>query len=306
MPILNAYQFSGEIKESKDFAPTYLFVGDEETIIAESFHHFKIAFFARYGNEIPDFNVENLHADKDEVERIIESCLTLPIVSEKKLVIVHYLEKMSEQSQSALKEYCAAPNSSTCLVLLLNAKPSDATMRKELPDQVIKNGVAIKCWKPFESRRPQWIMEKVSQVGKSISFETAQLLSLEGGQSLGELASEIEKLVLFVGEKNEITLSDVKETMSFRRDRSIWDFIDHLEKGEIKKAANILGNCLEQGEEPIKILNLIARSCRRLSKNDPELFNELKRTDLLLKSGHGTESSVFEKILNRLEVQSQT
>lgn len=309
MPILDSAQFLKPSKNFKDFPSALLLIGDEENLVAESFHHFRSQFEVAYGKENLEFNVEVFHGDRDEPERIVESCMTLPFLSEKRLVVVHHIEKGSDLFQKKLTGYCSSPNPSTCLLLLWNAKPNQTTLAKELPSQIIQCGTIVKCWKLFEERKLPWVQEKCAKMGKQISPKAVEFLVKECGESLGELTSEIEKLVLYVGEKKEISLSDVQETMSFKRNRSIWDFIDHLEKGNIKKAGQILEHCLEQGEEPIKMLNMIARSVRnRVNRsnyiNVPSLlvlFNQLKQYDLLLKSGHGLEAGIFENLLNSIQ-----
>lgn len=311
MAVLDVQKFLKEIKHSKHLFPVYLFVGEEESLIAESLTAFRAVFAQRCGNENPEFNSEILHGEKESSERILESCLTLPFGSDKKLVVVHHLEKLSNQSLNALKEYCRWPNPSTCLALLWNAKLNQATLNGELTNQISAKGLVVRCWKLREERRVEWIREKLNQLKRNISMEAAELLSKEGGESIRELQSEMDKLLLFVGERKTIELADVRETMSFRRNRSVWDFLENFEKGRIKRAGQILQRCLEQGEEPLKILNLMARSYRtrmRAEKSlnaDPHgnlraaaLFNELKKSDLLLKSGEGKESGIFERLLN--------
>lgn len=317
MPTIDSRQFLREIKTAKNFHSIYLFIGEEETLISESLKDLKTVFFSRYGNEMPDFNFENIYGEQTDSAKIIESCTTLPFGADKKLVVLHHFEKLSESSKSDLKEYCASPNASTCLVILWNVKPNQQTLNHEISTEISKAGMIVKCWKPFESDRPQWIREEVFKRGKKISSEACSLLSEEGGESLSELKSEIEKLDLYTGGKNEIQANDVKESMSFRRDRSLWDFVDSLESDDIHTAGQILEFCLEQGEEPVRILSILSRSFKKMSgvesfspyrqkekpikKMDRDklflLLKELKKSDLLLKTGHDVESAVFEKLL---------
>lgn len=320
MAIVDSHRFLKEVKNLENFLSVFLFVGDEEWLIAQLLFDFKSAFTKRYGNKLPEFNLEKFRGGQDDVEKIIESCWTLPFDSEKKLVIVTHLEKLSSDSQTKLKEYCQTPNPSTSLLLLWNTKPNLTTLSKELPTQIAQKGLVIKCWKLYEGQRAEWIREEVNRLGKRISSAAVDFLSGEGGESLGELKFEIEKILLLIGEKETIELTHVQESISFRRHQSLWDFTENLEKGNIEKAGKTLERCLEQGDEPIKLLNLLARSFRKISggvepspgyffqrqQNNPlkridglekKLFNKLKRSDLLLKSGDGAESAIFEELL---------
>ncbi len=303
--IFDVQQFSQKPSASEKFAPVYVFAGDEETLVQECHHRLKTAFIKRFGDQNPDFNQSKYYGDRDSAEKIVESCQTLPLSSEMKMTTVHRAEKLSDSGQEYISEYCAAPNPSTCLTLLWLARPNETFMRKSLPSVAAKNGVLVKCWKPYEDRRPAWIESKMKEKGKTITRDAAALLSQEGGDSLSELSTELDKLVLFIGERNEAAVQDVKETMSFSRESSPWDFAEHLDKGQFRKAGAILEHCLSQGEEPIRMLNLLANACKRNADSvnglpegkEADLFREIKKADLLLKSGHGTESAVFERLL---------
>ena len=132
------------------------------------------------------------------------------------------------------------------------------------------------------------------------------LLSELGGESLAELSTEIEKLLLYVGERKDISAPDVKETLSFRRAVSTWKFSECLEKGDFKEAAKILQVCLQQGEDHFRLLHLLAQSVRQKMscedsgqpRSDPSrLLRALKNADLSLKSGEKVESACLEQFL---------
>ena len=164
-------------------------------------------------------------------------------------------------------------------------------------------GMAVKFWTLFEDRRGPWIQERALREGKDITREAAELLSREAGETLRELQSEIEKCALYVGLKKRIEVQDVRETMSFRRRQLAWDFVNHLERGNVKEAGRAMELSLQQGEEPVRMLNLLAGAFRRAAagksaKARRRLFSRLKESDLLLKTGHGPESAAFERLLN--------
>src|SRR5258708_833977 len=92
MPIIDSSQFSREIKTLKAHPPILALVGDDETLLQDLLKNYTTSFLSAYGNDFPDFNHEHIHGDKDDVERILEACSTLPFGSEKKLVVFHRLK----------------------------------------------------------------------------------------------------------------------------------------------------------------------------------------------------------------------
>lgn len=260
---------------------------------------------------MPDFNLEILHGDRDDAEKIFESCSTLPLGSDRKLVIVRRLEEYSEDSFRQIQNYCESPSPSTTLVLLWNVKLTQKMMiNEDLIRQIeaMPGGWLIKCWPLTNDRRLDWIRTTAREKGKNILGDAAEFLSKEGGNSLNEIQSEMEKIFLFLGDKKTIEISDVKECMSFRRDQSVWDLANNLEQGKLQKAGQALEHCLEQGEDPIGLLNLMARSCRRMFSGSGErdrekrrkfalLFDKIKKADLSLKTGQGKESVIFEQLV---------
>lgn len=321
MAVVDSKVFLREAKKPSSFPAVVLLMGEEETLMREALASYQSSFVGRFGDANPDFNRDTLHGDRDDAPRILDSCGTLPFGSEKKFVVVHRVEKLSESSKAALAEYCRSPNPSTCLVLVWMIRPNATALSSNLAEAAASKGVLAKFWSLYEEQRPDWVREEAGRMGKRIAREACALLAQEGGDTLGELRSEIEKLVLFVGDRPEIGLDDVKETMSFRRNSSVWDFTEKFEGGEVREAGRILERCLDQDEEPVKLLNLLARSCRtmadpaapasgwgpggrrtvrKMPAGDPriaKLFAELKRSDLMMKSGHGPEAAPFEKIL---------
>ncbi len=311
--IVDSSPFLKSLQSLTDFPGVLALVGDEDLLLFDCLKAFQNAFFKRFGDAMQDFNRETLYGDKDDAARIMDACATLPLGSERRLVIVQEAQKISASGLEELEAYFAQPNPSTSAVFLWNGKPTQPLLARGFFAQTGGQGTVVRCWKlTFEDRRSDWVRSEVFRQGKEIAREAAELLAREGGESLRELRGEIEKLALYVGQRKKIEVQDVRETMSFRRNQLVWDFTTHLEAGRTAKAGQAMEQCLEQGDEPIRILNSMARSARKIVAGsgtrrvpDPmarkavqlKLFNQIKESDLALKSGHGPESGIFERLL---------
>lgn len=304
MSAVDSSQFDKKLPGLKALPEIVFLMGEEEILVSGCLKSLRDAFAKLYGASMLDFNQDIFYGEKDEGARILDACGTLPMGMEKRLVILNHGEEISKETEEALLNYVEAPNPSTVLIILWNGKPSQTSLAKGLPFSSAQKGILVKCWKlTYDDKRADWVRGRLIAKGKDISREAAFILAQEGGESLRDLEGEIEKVLLFTGSKKVIEASDVRQTLSFRRDQNAWDFINELEAGRIRPAGTAMERCLEQGEEPILLLNLMARSARKppaaASKAGAqlELFKALKESDLALKSGHGLESGVFERLL---------
>jgi len=74
------------------------------------------------------------------------------------------------------------------------------------------------------------------------------------GMDTRQLVMEAEKLMLYIGERKEITVEDVKAITSSSAEAITWDFTDALGERRLSEALKILRQLIFQGEAPIGIM----------------------------------------------------
>ena len=97
-----------------------------------------------------------------------------------------------------------------------------------------------------------------------LSAEAVDRLCLYVGSQLAELANELEKLSLYVGDGVEISAEHVEDLVGATRGESVFDFTDAVGRGDRRAAAGLLHGLLEQGEEPNRIVPLMSRHLQLL------------------------------------------
>ena len=102
--------------------------------------------------------------------------------------------------------------------------------------------------------------------GKSIGSSAVFLLHELIGNNLLDIFHEMEKLALFSGEKKEITKDDVEKLISSLRTESVFELVDHIGNRRLYEALITLSQLLKSGEQPLKLLVLIVRQIRMISK----------------------------------------
>ncbi len=99
------------------------------------------------------------------------------------------------------------------------------------------------------------------QEGVEISEEAAQELVLRLGPDLRQLATELERLILLVGERKGISADVVKEAVpSIRVD--VFRLMDAVSEGRGREALEMLARILLLRESPVGLLYLLARQWR--------------------------------------------
>ncbi len=211
-----------------------------------------------------DFDEERLRADEIDVPRLLDSLRTLPAFGGRRLVIVrdaHRLEeKKAEAVQSALLAYVEAPLSTT--VLALAAEKVDR--RLKLWKAIEKAGLVVDCSSPDETTLPARLEAEAGAAGVRFEPGAAKLLVELAGHDLGVLEGEVAKLAAYVGEGGRVCAEAVHQMLESRRagEGSIFAWVDAVAERRSADALLGLARLLDAGEEPLRLLALLARQVR--------------------------------------------
>ncbi len=104
----------------------------------------------------------------------------------------------------------------------------------------------------------------VGRAGKRLTPAARQLVHRRAGAQVGPLASELEKLCLYVGEEPTIEEADVRTSLRDLAESWIFDFTKALAQRQAAPAVGLLRALFEQGEHPLRLLSVIARELRLL------------------------------------------
>jgi DNA polymerase-3 subunit delta len=188
--------------------PVWLWSGPEDYLKEELFRHLA----ARVIQEgTATFNLNRYRAGQDDVKVALGTCRTLPMMGDRRLVLIADVEKTPRGDREDLLAYVARPAQETVLILNGERPPGDSLNRS----LVAAGATGAVFWVPFENQTRQWVRIKFKDLGKRCDGPTAQAL-LErcgGGEGarvpLGEIAPEIEKVALAVGDREVVSPGDL-------------------------------------------------------------------------------------------------
>jgi DNA polymerase-3 subunit delta len=110
----------------------------------------------------------------------------------------------------------------------------------------------------------EFVGERLRQTGKTLEPRARETLIARAGDDLRCFQQEIEKLLLFVGERPKIHAEDVLLMVSDRGEGWIFDLTRALGDRDAAASLTQLGRLIAQGEHPLKILGTVAAEARRL------------------------------------------
>lgn len=228
-----------------------------------------------------DFNedVFDLGAGGIDPVSIASTLRTLPVLAKRRLVRVRGLasKRAAKFIEDSLLAYLDDPSETTCLVL--EADSIDRRLRWF--KRVAQVGEVRDCTAP---QRPQelraWIEKRVHAVGKQPGRGMASALLDRTGPDLDRLASEIEKLAVYVGERAKLSPDDVADLTGDLRDFALYELTDAIGGRRLPEALGLLSRLLAQGEEPLVLLAGLGNHYRRLlraSECDPLDAGEVQK-----------------------------
>ncbi|SFM79181.1 DNA polymerase III subunit delta [Thermodesulforhabdus norvegica] len=205
--------------------------------------------------------VKYFSAKTVNLDDIIEICRTRPIISRKVIIVLDDVEKSRRDGLKKLVQYVGKPSPNARLILLWN----DVKGNGEL-EQAVKSGggqvITPVALKP--SQLPAWVRQRVKLKGKRITHGAVEILIELAGHDLSVLNGDIEKLVLFVSDKEEITEDDVLNVSDRKVSYGIFDLADKIGDRKGAEALEILRNLMDAGESATALVSLIARHFRLL------------------------------------------
>lgn len=249
-----------------EFETIYCLFG-EETFLADRAKQDIIEAIIPEG--LRDFNLNIFDAVDCDVARVRDALETLPMMSKYRLVVLTNADKLKEKEWEVLQPLIDNPHEGT--VLVVTAIKVDK--RKKNWKRLLESGVALECKRPYENQIPEWIDFLSARHAVKFNEEAASALQQIVGSNLSDLDGEIRKISIYCGGKNasggarkivNASVEDVTKVASPVKIESVFDFAEAVGQSDRARALVCLANLLDQGQNEIGIIALVARHVRIL------------------------------------------
>ena len=273
-----ADRFVSEI-ESHKLRPAYVFVGDE----AFFRKRFRDAILEHLvPPDLRDFSVFEFDLGENDLAEVLDRARTPSLMAPFQVFFVRGVKSLfgrgsNEEKLAAIEEYCKNPNPDAMLVFVADHISIPADVRRmEMQDkeryQRIRESMGPYCGivelaRVEEGEAVRWISEYCASREVKIDSDGARELVDALGGDMMMISNELEKLILYVGEKKRITLGDVETMVLAAKQRSLYELTDAISAKERVRALEVLDAILSSGdgeEAAIGHIYMLAKTFRQM------------------------------------------
>ncbi len=273
-----ADRFVSEVQAGK-LRPAYVFVGDE-------------TFFRKRCREailehlvpadLRDFSLFDFDLADTDLAEVLDRAQTRSLMAPFQVFFVRGVKNLfgrgsNEDKLSAIEEYCKNPNPDAVLIFVADhiSIPADAR-RMEMTDKEryerIRESMGSFCTiielsRVEEGEAVRWIGEYCATRDVKMDVDASRELVDALGGDMMMVSNELEKLILYVGEKKRVTLGDVETMVLAAKQRSLYELTDAISAKDRVRALQMLDAILTTGdgdEAAIGHLYMLAKTFRQM------------------------------------------
>jgi DNA polymerase-3 subunit delta len=206
-----------------------------------------------------DLNYHIFYGSESTVSEILSACLSFPMFTERKLVVVKEFDTLQITDKDSFLKYISNPQSTTTLVLI-----AEKFGVNKFQKEILNQSISIRCRNLSTGDIYQWSIEKFKNAKINASKDSIAFLVENIGSNLLRLNLEIEKIKNYLGPDESLTLEKVSKITGFTRDVNIFNFQKSLAAKNLKHCLKIGYHLIEQGESLAAILPMIFIFFRRM------------------------------------------
>lgn len=241
MKELNSGIMAGEI------APLYLLYGSERFLLQKTV---SLLINAVAPGENP-FNLQRLDADELGVAELLNNANTMPFFAAKKLIIVDNCPWFANKKRDTEDDDAAPAAFDRDALLAYLQNPADTTVllfiggesinkAKKLSKAVAKCGVIQEYSAIKGNNALIWLDEELQSFGLKMQGAVKQQLLLNCEYNCALIHNELAKLQVYLGDRTDVTLSDVERIVTGNAAASIFNLVDNVAAGNLAASQRAL------------------------------------------------------------------
>jgi DNA polymerase-3 subunit delta len=265
--------------QSRKLRAAYVFVGDE----AFFRKRFRDAILEHLvPADLRDFSLFEFDLGDTDLAEVLDRARTPSLMAPFQVFFVRGVKNLfgrgsNEEKLAAIEDYCKNPNPDALIVFVADHISIPADVRKiEMQDreryQRIRDTMGQYCGivelaRVEEGEAVRWISDYCTSQAVEIEADGARELVDALGGDMMMISNELEKLILYVGEKKRITLGDVETMVLAAKQRSLYELTDAISSKDRVRALEVLDAILSSGdgeEASIGHVYMLAKSFRQM------------------------------------------
>jgi DNA polymerase III subunit delta len=263
---------------NKIYHPVYFLMGEEPYFIDKISAFIEESVLEEMEKE---FNQTILYGRDVDTNMVLSAAKRFPMMSNYQVVMVKEAqnirdlvgrEKKSEDDQeeedaaadskekskakSPLLHYVEQPLKSTILVFCYKYKKLDK--RTALYKALDKHGVIFESARLYENKIPDWIVNYLKEKNYTIQPRASMMLTEFLGTDLAKIANELDKLIINLPEKSEVTADHIQQNIGISKDYNVFELQNALGKKDVLKANRIVNYFAANEKEHPLVMTITA------------------------------------------------
>ncbi|HEY7404475.1 MAG TPA: DNA polymerase III subunit delta [Candidatus Angelobacter sp.] len=271
-------KFASDVAGRK-LRPAYVLIGDE-VFFRDQCRQALLEHLVP--SDLRDFSLHDLDLAEVSVVEVLDRARTPSLMAPFQVFFIRGVKELYGRGShaeefAAIEAYLKDPNPAAVLIFVADhiSIPADAR-RMELQEkdryERIRETLGEYCGvvelaRVDESDGMRWVIEQAQKEGVKIEQDAARELVDSLGADMMLVSRELEKLILFTGEKKHITLGDVETMVLAAKQRSLYELTDAISAKDKTRALAVLDALLSTGDgddAAIGHLYMLARTFRQM------------------------------------------
>lgn len=240
------------------------------------------------------FDLEKFDGNDCTAENIIAAATTIPLGSQRKTIVVERVDRLSPDEQVMIAGIVPRLGDRACLIMSASEDASankqgrssagkkqaeddgaddlkgrrQKGLQSELVKAVKTHGLVITFEKLRADALSSLVRQAIARTGKKIELPALESLTRYLAGNSASVATEVEKLAAYVGDRDKITASDVDAVVTKSPEDRIFQLINAIATRQPERALHMLNETLSASGRPDdevpRVLAMIARQFRLL------------------------------------------
>ena len=256
--------------KNQEYSQLYLLHGEEAYLRKQYRDKMKEAL-------VDDGDTMNNHyyEGKDtKIDEIIDLAETLPFFASRRVIIIEN-SGWFQKGGDKMAEYLPNIPDTTYFVFV----ETQIDKRSKLYKTVKNKGRISEFAHQDEQTLKRWSLGMLKKEGKNITAADLQFLLERTGTEMANIKTEMEKLLCYTMNKDQVTREDIEEICTKRVQNQIFEMINAIADRNQKRALDLYYDLLTLKEPPMRILAMVPcdhflRSKLRKKGYSPQVISE--------------------------------
>src|ERR1700757_4265420 len=245
-----AERFVSEVS-AKKLRPAYVFVGDE-VFFRKRFREAILEHLVP--GDLRDFSLFDFDLADTDLAEILDRVRTPSLMAPFQVFFVRGVKTLfgrgsNEEKLNAIEQYCGDPNPDAVLIFVadhisipVDVRRLDLTDKERyerIRETLGRYCAIVELGRVEEGDAVRWIQEYCVTREVKIDLDAARELVDSPGGEMMMISNELEKLILYVGEKKRVSLGDVETMVLAAKKRSLYELTDAISARDRVRALEV-------------------------------------------------------------------